>query len=632
MSAMPRSSRRFWPPESVLTRALAFSRSPTSGDHLVDVARRAVVAGEDRVRLAHREVRPHLRLLQDDADPLAEVPPRPLGIVAEDAHFAGIAFAVALEDLDGRRLAGAVGPEQPEDLSFLDREVDLPDRLEVAVGLAQAADLDRRHRRRRVDGTRRYSRRVATFRYVVADVFTDVPLAGNQLAVFTDAREIPEERLQPLARELNLAETVFVYPAAGDGHARIRIFTPTLELPFAGHPVLGTAFVLGGPLQLDELWLETGAGVVPVRLEREGSRIGLRLDAAAAVPLRAVRPRGGAARPARRGGVRAAGRALPPGAGPRPDRARLARGGCGAAARLRRVAGAQSLRHRLSSPATASAGRRASSSPPTGFPRIPRPARPQGRSRSISPGTAGSASATRSRSGRAWRSGGRRRSTPSPARRRRSRSAAPRSSSRAGSSGCDARSSSSARAAAARRRLCARLAELLRARHIEIDALYHDPNWESCGPRCCAARVSAATEARRLGRDGTYHTIIGDLVLERADTVVWLDLPVALVMWRLVRRTLAFARATTSCSGTEIASSAGSTRSAGSSGPRSGARSRTGAALPARVARASAPRRCTGCARTRTSSAFVQSIQATESMSGSSNGSDRQKTPPLAET
>ncbi len=114
---------------------------------------------------------------------------------------------------------------------------------------------------------------MGTFRYVFADVFTDVPFAGNQLAVFTDAREIPEERLQPLAREINFSETVFVYPAAGDGHARIRIFTPTLELPFAGHPVLGTAFVLAGPLQLDELWLETGAGVVPVRLERDGSRI-----------------------------------------------------------------------------------------------------------------------------------------------------------------------------------------------------------------------------------------------------------------------------------------------------------------------------------------------------------------------
>ncbi|MGH3035086.1 MAG: PhzF family phenazine biosynthesis protein, partial [Gaiellaceae bacterium] len=111
------------------------------------------------------------------------------------------------------------------------------------------------------------------FRYVIADVFTDRPLVGNQLAVFTDAREIPEDTLQPLAREMNFSETVFVYPAEGDGHARMRIFTPMAELPFAGHPVLGTAFVLAGPLQLVEIRLETGAGVVPVALEREGARI-----------------------------------------------------------------------------------------------------------------------------------------------------------------------------------------------------------------------------------------------------------------------------------------------------------------------------------------------------------------------
>jgi trans-2,3-dihydro-3-hydroxyanthranilate isomerase len=112
-----------------------------------------------------------------------------------------------------------------------------------------------------------------TFRYVVCDVFTDRPLAGNQLAVFTDAREIPETMLQPLARELNLSETVFCYPATEGGHARIRIFTPVTELPFAGHPVLGTAFVLAGPLQLGQIELETGVGSVPVRLEREGPRI-----------------------------------------------------------------------------------------------------------------------------------------------------------------------------------------------------------------------------------------------------------------------------------------------------------------------------------------------------------------------
>ena len=112
-----------------------------------------------------------------------------------------------------------------------------------------------------------------TYRYVVADVFTDRPLAGNQLAVFTDAREIPEEQLQPLAREMNFSETVFVYRPQGDGHARIRIFTPMDELQFAGHPVLGTAFVLAGPLQLPEIRLETGVGVVPVRLERDEGRI-----------------------------------------------------------------------------------------------------------------------------------------------------------------------------------------------------------------------------------------------------------------------------------------------------------------------------------------------------------------------
>jgi trans-2,3-dihydro-3-hydroxyanthranilate isomerase len=114
---------------------------------------------------------------------------------------------------------------------------------------------------------------VPNFRYAVADVFTDTPLTGNPLAVFTDARELPEEQLQPIARELNLSETVFVLPAEAGGHARIRIFTPRVELPFAGHPTLGTAFVLGGPLQLDEIRLETGVGVVPVRLEREGPRI-----------------------------------------------------------------------------------------------------------------------------------------------------------------------------------------------------------------------------------------------------------------------------------------------------------------------------------------------------------------------
>jgi trans-2,3-dihydro-3-hydroxyanthranilate isomerase len=109
------------------------------------------------------------------------------------------------------------------------------------------------------------------YRYVVADVFTDTPLAGNPVAVFTDARALDGETMQRLARETNLSETVFVQPPEADGHVRIRIFTPAAELPFAGHPVLGTAFVLAAPMQLSTIVLETGAGPIPVELERDES-------------------------------------------------------------------------------------------------------------------------------------------------------------------------------------------------------------------------------------------------------------------------------------------------------------------------------------------------------------------------
>src|SRR5690242_1825150 len=114
---------------------------------------------------------------------------------------------------------------------------------------------------------------MARFRYVIADVFTGTPLTGNQLAVYTNASDIPEERMQDIAREMNFSETVFVLPPKGDGHVHIRIFTPSTELPFAGHPTLGSAFILAGPLQLTEIKLETGIGVVPVQVEREGPKI-----------------------------------------------------------------------------------------------------------------------------------------------------------------------------------------------------------------------------------------------------------------------------------------------------------------------------------------------------------------------
>jgi trans-2,3-dihydro-3-hydroxyanthranilate isomerase len=112
---------------------------------------------------------------------------------------------------------------------------------------------------------------VASYRYVVADVFTDTPLQGNQLAVFTDARGLADETMQALALEIGFSETVFVLPAEAGGTARMRIFNPHAEMPFAGHPILGTAFVLGAPLQMGAVALETGAGIVTVGLERDQS-------------------------------------------------------------------------------------------------------------------------------------------------------------------------------------------------------------------------------------------------------------------------------------------------------------------------------------------------------------------------
>jgi len=112
-----------------------------------------------------------------------------------------------------------------------------------------------------------------TYRFVIADVFTDVPLTGNQLAVFTDARGLSDAQMQALAREIGFSETTFVLPAEGEADIRMRIFTPARELPFAGHPTLGTAFVVGAPLQRVALRIETGRGIVPVTLEREGATI-----------------------------------------------------------------------------------------------------------------------------------------------------------------------------------------------------------------------------------------------------------------------------------------------------------------------------------------------------------------------
>jgi trans-2,3-dihydro-3-hydroxyanthranilate isomerase len=115
-------------------------------------------------------------------------------------------------------------------------------------------------------------------RYLIADVFTASPLQGNQLGVFPDGRGLDGALMQRIARELNLSETVFFLPSEQGCDARVRIFTPVGELPFAGHPVLGSAFVLGdlfsaAKVRAARVSLETGLGPVPVELERDGDRV-----------------------------------------------------------------------------------------------------------------------------------------------------------------------------------------------------------------------------------------------------------------------------------------------------------------------------------------------------------------------
>jgi trans-2,3-dihydro-3-hydroxyanthranilate isomerase len=108
--------------------------------------------------------------------------------------------------------------------------------------------------------------------YLILDVFAQAPLEGNQLGVFTDAVGVGSEPMQRLARELNFSETVFLLPPERDGDARVRIFTPDHELPFAGHPVLGSAVAVGAARRSSAVRLETGLGLIPVDLQWQSER------------------------------------------------------------------------------------------------------------------------------------------------------------------------------------------------------------------------------------------------------------------------------------------------------------------------------------------------------------------------
>src|SRR5438477_4691049 len=117
-----------------------------------------------------------------------------------------------------------------------------------------------------------------SYDFVQLDVFTRMPLAGNPLAVFTDARGLTDKQMQALAREMNLSQTPFILPREAEVEAtngkRVRIFSTREELPFAGHPTLGTALHLYSTTNTapDEIVLDLNAGKIPVRFTADSTR------------------------------------------------------------------------------------------------------------------------------------------------------------------------------------------------------------------------------------------------------------------------------------------------------------------------------------------------------------------------
>ena len=148
------------------------------------------------------------------------------------------------------------------------------------------------------------------YQYYICDVFTDTRFGGNQLAVLPSADGLTTDQMQQITREFNFAESSFVLPPSAGHTRRVRIFTPATEMPFAGHPNVGTAFTLATTGAFGEIGesttvtFEEKAGVVPIRIERRGERLFCELTApeklsigkkvsaqlvAAAVSTRAVR-------------------------------------------------------------------------------------------------------------------------------------------------------------------------------------------------------------------------------------------------------------------------------------------------------------------------------------------------------
>ena len=126
---------------------------------------------------------------------------------------------------------------------------------------------------------------IMRYHYYICDVFTDTRFGGNQLAVLPEAQGLSDRKMQQIAREFNFAESTFVFPAEAGQTRKVRIFTPSTEVPFAGHPNVGTAFVLAtagefGPIESSiAVTFEEKAGLVPITIQRRAGGLWCELSA-----------------------------------------------------------------------------------------------------------------------------------------------------------------------------------------------------------------------------------------------------------------------------------------------------------------------------------------------------------------
>ena len=182
------------------------------------------------------------------------------GVVASWQSVPGLREKLWIADRSGNRWGAVMiwDGERPAELpqntaaELIGRPITHRDRFEVETTVrGRSADRGR-----------------SSYRYTVVDAFATEPLLGNPVAVFFGAAELTSSQMQRIAKEMNLSEVTFLLPPSGDADARVRIFTPVNELPFAGHPLLGTAVAVGLERRADRLRFETAMGTVAFEVDR----------------------------------------------------------------------------------------------------------------------------------------------------------------------------------------------------------------------------------------------------------------------------------------------------------------------------------------------------------------------------